>query len=185
MVVIGEQDGDISARLHGIESVLSGAGFDVAVSSDIRSAMWHKWVFISTLGALNTLVCGSVGEVVAAKGGDRLGPAVAAEAAAISAAAGHPVPEQTMQNIAAFVTRPGSTDTASLYRDLIAGQATEAEQIFGDLTARARALGVPTPLLDLATLSLRVHETRLAREAADPQTNQRQTRAQHQSQSTQ
>jgi 2-dehydropantoate 2-reductase len=160
-MVIGEQDGGVSQRLQGIEAVLSGAGFDVAVSPDIRTAMWHKWVFISTLAALNTLVRGSVGDAVAATGGDQLGPAIAAEAAAISAAAGHPVPEQTMKNIVAFVTQPGSTDTASLYRDLAAGRPTEAEQVLGDLTARARTAGLPTPLLDLATLSLRVHETRL------------------------
>ena len=162
-MVIGEQAGGVSERVRGIESVLFGAGFEVAVSPDIRAAMWHKWVFISTLAALNTLVRGSVGEAVAAQGGDRLGPAVAAEAAAVSAAAGHPVPERTMQHIVAFMTRPGSADTASLYRDLVAGRPTETEQIFGDLTTRARALGVPTPLLDLATLSLRVHDTRLAR----------------------
>jgi len=161
-MVIGEQEGGVSERVRGIEYVLSGAGFEVAVSSDIRTAMWHKWVFISTLGALNTLVRGSVGEAVAAEGGDQLGPAIAAEAATVSAAAGHPLPGHTMRNIVAFMTRPGSTDTASLYRDLVAGRPTEAEQIFGDLTARARVLGVPTPLLDLATLSLRVSDTRLA-----------------------
>ncbi len=225
-MVIGEQGGGVSERLRLMESVLSGAGFAFEVSPDIRSAMWHKWVFISTLGALNVLARGSVGEVVAAEGGgavaaegggavaaegggavaaegggaaaesgqvaaaeggggvaaaegggaaaesgqvvtaeggERLGPAVAAEAAAISAAAGHPVPAQTMANIVAFMTRSGSTDTASIYRDLAAGRPTEAEQILGDLTARARALDGPKPLLDLATLSLRVHENRLKR----------------------
>jgi 2-dehydropantoate 2-reductase len=162
-MVIGEQGGGSSERVRQIEAVLSGAGFDFAVSPDIQTAMWHKWVFISTLGALNTLVRGSVGEAVAVPGGDRLGPQIAAEAAAVSAAAGHPVPSQVLANITAFMTRSGSTDTASLYRDLTAGQPTEAEHIFGDLIARARAFGVPTPLLDLATMGLRVHEQRIAR----------------------
>ncbi|WP_260606731.1 ketopantoate reductase C-terminal domain-containing protein [Streptomyces sp. WAC08241] len=49
----------------------------------------------------------------------------------------------------------------SLYRDLTAGRPTEVEHLFGDLTARARALGVATPLLDLATLHLRVHQRRV------------------------
>ena len=87
-----------------------------------------------------------------------LGPQIATEAAAVAAAAGYPVPKQALDNIQAFVTRPGSPDTASLYRDMLAGQPTEAEHIFGDLTARARAFGVPTPLLDAATVALRVHE---------------------------
>ncbi|MCX5125379.1 ketopantoate reductase C-terminal domain-containing protein [Streptomyces sp. NBC_00347] len=49
-----------------------------------------------------------------------------------------------------------------MYRDLLAGHPTEVEHVLGDLTARARALAVPTPLLDLATLQLRVHERRVA-----------------------
>ncbi|MGW5666778.1 ketopantoate reductase family protein [Micromonospora sp. NPDC003776] len=163
-IVIGEQRGGASQRVARIGEVLDGAGFDFAVSPDIHRAMWHKWVFISTLGALNTLARGSVGDAVAVPGGDRLGPQVVAEAEAVAAAAGHPMPEPALHNVQAFVTRPGSTDTASLYRDLMAGQPTEAEQIFGDLTARARALGVPTPLLDATTLALRVHEQRLTRE---------------------
>ncbi|MFI6326695.1 ketopantoate reductase family protein [Micromonospora chersina] len=163
-IVIGEQRGGTSQRVAQIAEVLSGAGFDLSVSPDIRAAMWHKWVFISTLGALNTLVRGSVGDAMAAPGGDRLGPRIAAEAAAVAAAAGYPVPKQTLDTVRAFLTRPGSADTASLYRDLVAGQPTEAEQIFGDLTARAGALGVPTPLLDATTVALRVHEQHLARQ---------------------
>jgi len=161
-MVIGEQASGTSDRVRQIEAVLSDAGFGFSVSTDIQAAMWHKWVFISTLGVLNTLVRGSVGDVAAVPGGDQLGLRIAAEGAAVSAAAGYPVPPQTMANIAAFTTRPGSTDTASLYRDLAAGQPTEAEQIFGDLIARARTLGVATPLLDLATMALRVHENRIA-----------------------
>lgn len=161
-MVIGEQEGGISDRVAAIETELKDAGFAFSVSPDIRSAMWHKWVFISTLAALNTLVRGTVGDAVAVPGGDLLGPALAAEAAAVAAQAGHPVPSEALGNIEKFMTRPGSTDTASLYRDLAAGLPTEAEQIVGDLTARARAFGVPTPLLDLATLSLRVHEKRVS-----------------------
>jgi 2-dehydropantoate 2-reductase len=51
--------------------------------------------------------------------------------------------------------------TSSLYRDLQAGRGTEVEQILGDLIGRARALGVATPVLDLATLALRVHQQRV------------------------
>lgn len=38
---------------------------------------------------------------------------------------------------------------------------TEVEHVFGDLTGRARTLGVATPLLDAATVALRVHDARL------------------------
>ncbi|GAA2782605.1 ketopantoate reductase family protein [Kitasatospora paracochleata] len=161
---IGEQDGRPTERLLAVERALGGAGFDLTVDSDIVAAMWHKWVFISTLAALTSLLRGSVGEIVAVPGGERVGPALLAEAAAVAQAAGHPVPGAQLAATTAFVTARGSDATASLYRDLAAGLPTEVEHILGDLTARARALGVATPLLDLATLALRIHQVRIHRD---------------------
>ncbi|MEU2628357.1 2-dehydropantoate 2-reductase [Kitasatospora sp. NPDC007106] len=160
-MAIGELAGGSSARIERLGRELSGAGFDLTVSTDVRTAMWHKWAFISTLGALTALMRGTVGDIVAA-GGAWLGPALLAETAAVAKAAGHPLTEAQLSGITAGLTLEGSTDTASLYRDTAAGLPTEGEHVLGDLTARARTLGIKTPLLDLATLQLRVHDHRLA-----------------------
>ncbi|MER5730588.1 2-dehydropantoate 2-reductase [Streptomyces sp. NPDC002138] len=150
-----------SARVREIRDALNGAGITSPDVDDIVAAMWHKWVFITTLAAVTCLMRGSVGEVNAAPGGAGLGRAVLAEAAAVSAAAGHPVPEAELAATAATVTTAGSPLTPSIYRDLIAGYPTEVEHVFGDLLARAHDLDVPVPLLELATLHLRVHERRV------------------------
>ena len=47
----------------------------------------------------------------------------------------------------ASLTQAGSSMKASMLRDLEAGKPIEAEQLIGDLLARARTLGVPTPQL--------------------------------------
>jgi 2-dehydropantoate 2-reductase len=108
---------------------------------------------------------GSVGEIAAAPGGPALGPAILEEAAAVAAAAGHPLPPGERAGTAGFLTAPGSAATSSLYRDLQEGRATEVEHIFGDLIQRARSFGLATPLLDLVTLALRVHGHRLTGQA--------------------
>ena len=90
-----------------------------------------------------------------------VGPAILGEAASVAAAAGHPLPRSDRKNILRILTEPGSSMTSSLYRDLRAGRGTEVEQILGDLIRRAHAFGVATPLLDLATLALRVHQQRI------------------------
>jgi len=41
---------------------------------------------------------------------------------------------------------PGSTQTSSMYRDLLRGVPIEADQVIGDLIERARAAGIETPL---------------------------------------
>jgi 2-dehydropantoate 2-reductase len=162
-IAIGEQDGQPSQRLERVRALLDDAGFDLTVSSDIVAAMWHKWVFITTLGALTCLLRGSVGDIVAVPGGAGIGPAILDEAAAVSAAAGFPVPDDEVAFTTAMVTQAGSGLTASMYRDVVSGRPTEVEHVFGDLVGRARALSVDTPLLDLATAQLRVHEYRIAK----------------------
>jgi 2-dehydropantoate 2-reductase len=162
---VGELDGSDTPRVKELVAQLDGAGFDVARSPAIVADLWHKWVFIATMGALNCLARGTVGEIVAEPGGAELGPALLAEAAAVAGAAGYPPPEAEMANSTSMVTRAGSTFASSMYRDVLAGFPTEVEPILGDLVARARELGVPVPLLDLATLQLRVHQRRVEQRA--------------------
>jgi len=77
-------------------------------------------------------------------------------------ASGFPLPRTTLDSTAATVPRQGSDFGSSMSRAAMAGLPTEVEHILGDFTARARAHGVATPLLDLATLQLRVDERRLS-----------------------
>ena len=159
-LAFGEQDGTASARVERIRAVFDASGIDAPVPDQVITAMWHKWVFITTFGAVTSLMRGTVGDVYDTPGGPTLGPAVLDEAAAVAAAAGHPVPEAERAATLAVVSASGSPMVPSLYRDLTAGHPTEVEHLFGDLTDRARTLGVATPLLDLATLHLRVHQRR-------------------------
>ena len=168
---IGPQDGKVSARIREAYDTLAGAGFDTSVSESIVAAMWHKWVFIATVGALTCLMRGAVGDIVAVPEGAKLGPAILDEAAAVSAAAGFPVPQSEFDNTTRMITEPGSSFASSMYRDVSGRHHTEAEHLLADLTSRARALHVPTPILDLATLHLRVYENRLADDVSRPHLN--------------
>ena len=157
----GEQDGTPSERVDRFRDAALAAGIDAVATTDVHTAMWGKWAFIVSASALTCLMRGTVGDVVAVPGGASLGPALLAEAAAIAAAAGHPLPAEGLAGVEAMLTQPDSPLATSLYRDVVNGNGTEVEHVFGDLVARARAYGVPTPLLDLATLHLRVHQHRV------------------------
>jgi 2-dehydropantoate 2-reductase len=158
---IGTQDGSRTDRLQAAYDQLAGAGFDLSISDDIVADMWHKWVFIATVGALTCLMRGTVGDIVAVPGGRSLGPAILAEASAVSAAAGYPVPAAKTAATTQAITQDGSPLTSSMSRDLADGRPTEVEPVLADLASRGAALGQPTPLLDLATMHLRVHNVKL------------------------
>lgn len=160
-LTVGEQNGQQTDRLRETEKALSQAGFDFSLSDDIIAAMWSKWVFITTVGGVTCLMRGTIGDVMSVPGGAELGPTFAAEGAAVADAAGFPVPDGQLAALNARVTANGAPTTSSMYRDMSSGRPTEVEHVFGDLIARARRLSVPTLLLDLATMHLRVHEHRL------------------------
>jgi 2-dehydropantoate 2-reductase len=160
-LTIGSQDGTRSARLQAAYDQLSGAGFDASMSDEIIARMWQKWVFIATVGALTCLMRGTVGEIGAIPGGRDLGRAILTEASSVSAAAGYSIPEAVTANTTRTITQDGSTVTSSMSRDVAAGRPAEAEVILADLARRGTQLGITTPLLDLATMQLRVYNNRL------------------------
>jgi 2-dehydropantoate 2-reductase len=157
----GAQDGQRTPVVERAGELLSGAGFPVEVSGGIVAEMWSKWAFIAAAGAVTCLLRGTVGEIVAADGGEQAARAIVAETQAVARAAGYPVPDPWVRQTTGMLTAPGSPFTSSMYRDLRQGRPVEVEPILGDLIAAGREHGVPTPLLDAATVALRVYQAGL------------------------
>jgi 2-dehydropantoate 2-reductase len=158
----GARSGTAPARLAELHATLGDAGFPATLSDDIDGEMWVKWVFIATVGAMTCLMRGAVGEIVAVPGGERFATGLIDECASVAAAAGYPLSESSRANTRAVATATGSPVVSSMQRDLVGGLPTEVEQILGDLVARAARFELAVPLLDLATMHLRVHQNRLA-----------------------
>jgi 2-dehydropantoate 2-reductase len=89
------------------------------VPGNIIDAMWAKWVFIASLGAVTTLMRAPVGAIVAVPAGQGFAQSVLSEAAAAAAAGRHPVPAGQLHVTGQALTAPGSPATSSLTRDLI------------------------------------------------------------------
>ncbi len=159
-VVYGELDGAPSGRTGELDAFMREAGFDARLSPTISREMWEKWVLLATLGGINSLMRGTIGEIEKA-GGAELALQLLAECAAVSTAAGHTPGDAFLASATAAVTAKGSPLTSSMYRDLQAGLPVEADQILGDLLLRARALGVSAPMLMAAFTHLKVHQNRL------------------------
>ena len=160
-LTIGTQDGSRTDRLQAAYDQLSGAGFEAGISDEIIARMWQKWVFVATIGALTCLMRGSVGDIVAVSGGRDLGPAILAEACAVAAAAGYPIPADAIASITQTITQAGSPVNSSMSRDVAEGRPAEVEQVLADLARRGAGHGLKTPLFDLATMQLRVYNNSL------------------------
>jgi 2-dehydropantoate 2-reductase len=157
----GEINGQLTERITRLDALMQNAGFDARLSGTIEHDMWEKWVMLAAIGGITCLMRGSIGQVEAAGGAD-FARAFLAECAAVATAQGHKPDDGFLAGICAMVTEKGASTTSSMYRDLIAGNAVEAEQIIGDLLARATRHGTPAPLLAAAWINLKVYQNRRA-----------------------
>jgi 2-dehydropantoate 2-reductase len=153
----GERAGGITLRVGALEEMMQGAEFEAHASEHIMQEMWEKWVFLAALGAATCLLRGPIGAIQAA-GGASVASAILGECASVAGAAGFPPRASMLAEARARMTAAGSPLAPSMYRDLQQGRSVEAEQIIDDLIARARLLGISTPLVDAAGVALRIYQ---------------------------
>ncbi|HJU15620.1 MAG TPA: 2-dehydropantoate 2-reductase [Stellaceae bacterium] len=163
-LAFGERSGELSARVQAIAALFAAAGIDATASEAILFDMWEKFVMITALAGMTSMMRGSVGEIMEAAKGESLMLELIAECERVAAASGYPPRPRPRAQYRALLTERGSDFSASMRRDLEAGARTEADAILGDMLHRARAHGLSTPLLAAALCHLDVHERRLARQ---------------------
>ena len=157
----GERSGEASARVAALDAALQNAGFTARATTRVIPEMWEKWVTLATLGGITCLMRGTIGDVAAVPGGTDFASAFLDECAAVSSAAGFPMPEGFMTRTRAGMTRAGAPTASSMYRDLQSGNNVAADQILGDLLDRARGFGGAAPLVAAAYANLKVYQARL------------------------
>jgi 2-dehydropantoate 2-reductase len=157
-IAFGELDGSLTHRVTQLGAVFAGAGIDTVVSETIVHDMWEKWLFMAAGGAATVLLGGPAGAIAAVEDGVKLVELLIDEVVQIQNAAGHSPRPAAIDRVRAALTRRGSDFTTSMYRDFVAGRATEVEPILGGLLRRAGTHNVTSPILHAATVRLRVHE---------------------------
>jgi len=154
----GEWSGERSARILALDQFMRGAGFDARLSTDIEREMWEKWALLASLGAINCLMDGDIGQVARAPGGIDFARALSGEVTSVIACAWRPLDDAFKSQVLSFLSDRASSLTSSMYRDMKGGLRIEADQIVGDLVSRAAAARVATPLLSTILVRLKVYE---------------------------
>jgi 2-dehydropantoate 2-reductase len=157
-MTFGERDGSASERMRQISAILLGAGFDARPSQTILQDMWDKWIFLASLAGMTCLMRGSVGEIVAAPGGEAAVLAMFEECRGIAERSGYPPGEATLQRARRILTEAGSSLTASMLRDLRHGYPIEADHVIGDMLQRAAGQQATSAVLPLVYAHLKVYD---------------------------
>ncbi len=154
----GERDGGASARMQRITEAFADAGFDSRPSRNVLQDMWDKWLILASLAGITCLMRGSIGEIVAAPGGAVAAFALLDECRAVAEHYAHAPNERVLERSRGMLTEAGSPLAASMLRDLQHGHPIEADQIIGDMLARAQQHQLPASMLALVYAQLKVYE---------------------------
>jgi 2-dehydropantoate 2-reductase len=154
----GERDGKMSDRVRAIAEVFASGKFGSVASEHIVQEMWEKWVFLASLAASTCLMRTSIGNILAAPGGKDFILGMLDECSAVATAEGHGPSGPFFERVRGMLTTEGSQMTASMFRDIKAGAAVEADHVIGDLMARGDSSKVPVPKLRTAYTHLKAYE---------------------------
>jgi 2-dehydropantoate 2-reductase len=157
-LTFGELDGRISDRVRAIAEVMASGKFGSAASEHIVQDMWEKWIFLASLAASTCLMRTSVGIILAVPGGKDFILGILDECSAVATAEGHAPGGPFFERTRGMLTAEGSQLTASMFRDIKAGAAVDADHVIGDLIARGDAAKVPVPRLRTAYTHLKAYE---------------------------
>jgi len=154
----GERDGQLSERVRAIAEVMASGKIGSVASANIVQEMWEKWVFLASLAASTCLMRTAVGNILAVSGGKDFILGMLDECSAVAGAEGHAPSGPFFQRTRGMLTADGSQMTASMFRDIKAGAAVEADHVIGDLIERGDAAKVPVPRLRIAYTHLKAYE---------------------------
>ncbi|QPF95020.1 2-dehydropantoate 2-reductase [Bradyrhizobium commune] len=157
-IVFGETGGPLSERVLALEKLLNVPGIDVRASEAIMHDMWEKFVQLSTLAGITCLMRASIGDILTVPKGEEQIFRLFGECCAVATASGFEPRAPFIAFDRKLFTTANSPLKASMLRDIERGSVTEAEHILGDMANRGRALGVDTPLLDLARAHVAAYE---------------------------
>jgi 2-dehydropantoate 2-reductase len=151
----GESDGSMSGRAIAFRDACVGAGFSADLVPDIRKAQWSKFVGLATNAALTSLFRRPAGDIYHDAETIPMAMRAFEEVAAVARAAGVELPADIVPRTLALHQSFPHTMYASMYHDLAKGRPLELDSFSGHVVRCGRALGVPTPLHELAWLALK------------------------------
>jgi 2-dehydropantoate 2-reductase len=145
-VVLGELNGEPSARVKAIVGGLQAAGTDAVLSEEIEADMWDKLILISSMSGIGALSRSGVGRMLEVAESRQLYIEALAEAAMVGRASGVNIAEDVVERRLAFAEGLEYDAITSMHRDVEAGKPFELEAFSGTIVRRAAEAGVEAPI---------------------------------------
>jgi 2-dehydropantoate 2-reductase len=148
-VVFGELDGSLSDRGRAIEGAFRDSGLPAEFTGDVRTGLWSKFLFISTMAGTTAMARERLAELMPRPEWRQVVVACLREIEDAGRASGVNFPSDIHQTTLQYIEENLDDLQASLHTDVMAGRPLELETFAGAVVRAGRAAGVPTPINDV------------------------------------
>ncbi|MDQ2961018.1 MAG: 2-dehydropantoate 2-reductase [Candidatus Dormibacteraeota bacterium] len=156
-LIFGEFDGRRSSRVDALHSACVAGGINAELSTDIRRAIWEKFVFLVGLSATTTTMRVSIGPIRENSQSRAFMLDIMREVVAVGRAHGVPLPADYAEQRLKFADGVSPDMTSSMQHDLERGNRLEVRWLSGGVVELGQEVGVETPLNRAVADILSIH----------------------------
>lgn len=160
-LAFGEINGEKTDRIMKIADTFSGTKANFCLSSNINQDLWHKYLFISTMSGITTIMRSPIGPIREVESGFKTIERLISEIVKIMKSADAPIAEDIENIQIKQINGMGYTMKSSMQRDMEKLSQVEADHLHGYLLEIARKQKIDTPILETVYANLKVYQQQL------------------------
>lgn len=153
---LGEPSGRLTARVESIATAFRDAGVEVRVTTDVRRAVWEKFIRLAPGATLTSACQASIGAVRNTPEGAHLYRTLIAETVAVGRRTGVELPADAAETAMSQIKALPADMRTSMQLDYERRRRVELEDLTGAVIRLGRRVGVPTPAYDVLYAVLKV-----------------------------
>ncbi|TWT02363.1 ketopantoate reductase family protein [Planomicrobium sp. CPCC 101079] len=157
-LVYGERTGEKTERIMKLQKAFEGTKADIVFSENINQDMWHKYLFITAMSGITTVMESPIGPIRELETGRRTIAAFIEELAAIMFKIGAPIKEAIAQEQIEKINLMAAGMKSSMQRDVEKSLPIEADHLQGYLLKKANDHKVAVPILETIYTKLMLYE---------------------------
>ncbi|MCQ6523989.1 MULTISPECIES: 2-dehydropantoate 2-reductase [Bacillus] len=157
-LVFGEIKSQHAEKMKHISKAFAGTKSSFVLSENITQDMWHKYLFITVMSGVTTLMRAPIGPIRESKGGRDFIRNLFEECMQIMRCVGAPIKDNIVQEHMKTIDKISYNMKSSMQRDMEKGSSIEAKHLQGYLLDVAEQFSIEAPLLGAVYQNLKVYE---------------------------
>lgn len=160
-LVFGERSGEKTERILKIAESFKGANANFRLSEDINRDLWQKYLFISTMSGITTLMRSPIGPIREQKSGRGTISRLLKEIIAVMKRADAPLVANAEEVVMKQMDGLGFEMKSSMQRDMEKSLPVEADHLHRFLLELAGKEQISAPVLEAIYANLKIYEQQL------------------------